>query len=66
MNVVNFPGDRHKGLAGPAAESYELETNLLAFANFLDAIAGRTPYPLWMKAMAGETRRMVREMRRGG
>lgn len=65
MNVVNFPVER-TGPASPDTDRYELENNLLAYANFLDGAAGQTPYPLWMKAMAGETRRMVREMKRGG
>ena len=59
-NVMMFPL-KGRGLAGPAPGSDELLRDMLAIANYLDAVAPRTAHPLWLRAIASELRRTARQ-----
>jgi|GEM_PF-3657505 len=62
--VIEFPLHR-RGLAGPADLPANVTAKrLLTIANMLESTAQQTPYPLWIKGLADETRRVARQIRR--
>lgn len=61
-NIITFPLGR-RGLAGPAnTPSGTTAMRLLVIAKMLDDAADETPFPLWVKGLANEARRVARQV----
>jgi len=65
-NVIAFPQGRTGGNRGrPAMRDEDMVKDFIAIANYLDAVADRTGWRLWVTGLAREMRSMAQNIRRG-
>lgn len=60
-NVIDFPGHGGGNRHDPD-DKRAMESDFLAMANHVAAMADKTPWPRWTKCVAAELRRIARDM----